>query len=80
MMPQCVCLNMMSLVYYMRFFNIGKNNDESHLILEAAGEVIGEILARNNVFNSKISNLTKITREIVIEIIKKKNPELLNKL
>lgn len=59
-------------------FKIGGDKNELHIILEAAGEGIGEIWSRNNQFNSiKLNNLTKISRDIALEIIKKKNPDLL---
>lgn len=60
------------------FFKIGVDKNELHILLEAAGEGIGEIWSRNKQFNSvKLDSLTKVTRDVALEIIKQKNPNLL---
>lgn len=60
------------------FFEIGSDKNELHLLLEAAGEGIGEIWCRNNDFDmNKLKNLTDISRDIAIAIIKNKKPDLL---
>lgn len=60
------------------FFKIGQDETELHTLREAVGEGIGEIWARNNIYNlEKLNFLTAISREIAISIIKLKNPKLL---
>jgi|LakMenE01Jun11ns_1017448.scaffolds.fasta_scaffold9239940_1 hypothetical protein len=63
------------------FFKIGENKNQLHILLEAAGEGIGEIWSRNNQINlKKLDKLTRISRNVALSIIRSKNPKLLMKL
>jgi len=60
------------------FLKIGQDKAELHVLLEAAGEGIGEFWSRNNIFDLvNLKTLTDISRDVAVAIMKRKNPELL---
>lgn len=60
------------------FFKIGSDKDELLVLLDAVGEGIGEMWARNDICNlEKFKMLTDISRDAAINTIKNRNPKLL---